>query len=43
MIINKMKMNNPINSFVNKMSLIMGTNWIFLYILTYGYYGWDVG
>jgi len=21
----------------------MGTNWVFLYVITFGYYGWDVG
>ena len=40
---NLLKAVNPVNSFINKMSVIMGTNWIFLYIITFGYYGWDVG
>ena len=25
------------------MSLLMCSNWIFLYAITYGGYGWDVG
>lgn len=40
---NKLKMPNPVNEFVKKMTLLMGTNWIFLYAVTFGYYGWDVG
>ena len=39
----RIKLENPVSSFVNKMSLLMGTNWVFLYIITFGYYGWDVG
>jgi hypothetical protein len=25
------------------MTLIMTSNWVFLYAVTFGYYGWDVG
>jgi hypothetical protein len=25
------------------MTLLMGANWLFLYVVTFGYYGWDVG
>lgn len=39
----KIKMANPVRSFINRMSLLMGANWVFLYIVTFGYYGWDVG
>ena len=40
---NKLKFENSVKRFVNKMTLLMGTNWVFLYIITFGYYGWDVG
>ena len=42
-LINSIKLAHPVNNFVNKMSILMGTNWIFLYVITFGYYGWDVG
>ena len=42
-VMKKLKAQNPVNQFINKMSLLMGTNWVFLYIITFGYYGWDVG
>ena len=40
---NNVQMKYPLSQYVNKMSLLMGSNWIFLYIITFGYYGWDVG
>ena len=42
-IMNKIQLANPVNNFVNKMSILMGANWVFLYVITFGYYGWDVG
>mgnify|MGYP000904790057 FL=1 len=36
-------MANPLSEFVKKLTLAMGANWIFLYVITFGYYGWDVG
>lgn len=39
----KLKMDNPLREFVKKMTLLMGANWVFLYVVTFGYYGWDVG
>lgn len=41
--LNKLKMDNPLREFVKKMTLLMGANWAFLYVITFGYYGWDVG
>lgn len=41
--ISKLKVEKPLDAFVNKMSLLMGANWVFLYVVTFGYYGWDVG
>lgn len=36
-------MDNSLIEFVKKMSLAMGANWIFLFVITFGMYGWDVG
>ena len=41
--LNDLQMERPIDDFVKKASLIMGANWVFLYVITFGYYGWDVG
>jgi hypothetical protein len=41
--LNNLKMDDPLREFVKKMTLLMGANWIFLYVVTFGYYGWDVG
>ncbi len=40
---NDLKMQDPLKEFVKKMTLIMASNWVFLYAVTFGYYGWDVG
>lgn len=37
------KVDSPLNEFVKKASLLMGANWVFLYGITFGLYGWDVG
>ena len=36
-------MHNSLIEFVKKISLAMGANWIFLFGITFGLYGWDVG
>lgn len=41
--LNNLKMEDPLKEFVKKMTLLMGSNWIFLYAVTFGFYGWDVG
>jgi hypothetical protein len=42
-VMKNVKVDSPVRKFVNRASLVMGVNWIFLYVITFGYYGWDVG